>query len=465
MERKLFEELLKWKNRKNRKPLIIKGARQTGKTYLIREFGKRCFETYHYFNFEENPMLSKAFSHSLSPELIIRELSFLVDSPIDPFRDLIIFDEIQREPKALTALKYFCEQLPLSYVCSAGSLLGLEMNKDSFPVGKVEFMHLKPMDFTEFINASGINILIDMLMTHDLKMPLPNLAHNRLIELWKHYLITGGLPEIVKLYIDRIITDSPDEYYGLNKNDTGNAFRTTKILSIFEDIRKLQRDLIVAYLADMAKHSGKSNSVHIEQVFRSVPNQLSKNIDETSKRYVFKDVIPGIRNYRRLENPIRWLEKAELIIKLPIISNIEIPLISQGKENIFKLYFFDIGLIGALSGLKPADIMKYESSIFKGFFIENYVAQQLTASGINELFCWQGRTSEIEFIFRTFTGNIVPIEVKSNISTKSKSMSVFIEKYNPDYSIILSCRNEGQKRKRWYIPLYLAVRLKELYRS
>ena len=434
MERIGMDALVRWKESEARKPLIVQGARQVGKTYLLKEFGKRHFPKYHYINFEKSSALSKVFEKTLDPFEILEELEFSLGTEIDRGKDLIIFDEIQREPKALTSLKYFCENMPGTAVCAAGSLLGVAMNIESFPVGKVDMYDMAPLNFYEFLGALNEEKLAALIAQHNLKEPFPYFAHEKLMELWKHYLIVGGLPEAV-------------EYFRNNRED---------IFNTFNKIRDMQEILLRTYMADIAKHSGKINSVHIEQVFRAVPSQLAHTIDGCVKRFVFKDVVSGIRGYNRLSNPIGWLERANLILRVPVIDNAEVPLTAQKKENVFKLYFFDVGLLGALSELQPALIMEYDFKTYKGFFAENFVLQELLASGLKTTCCWQGRTSEVEFLLQRNDGKIIPLEVKSGLVTQSKSLAVYNKKYTPIYSIVVSAKNEGDRKNRWYIPLYAA---------
>lgn len=438
MERLAMQELLKWKNARQRKPLLIQGARQVGKTYLLKEFGRRYFPRCHYVNFEKSSTLLDIFAKSLDPLEIIKELEFLLETEIDPKNDILIFDEIQREPRALTSLKYFCENMPETAICAAGSLLGVTMNIDSFPVGKVDMLDMRPLNFYEFLKALDEQKLAELLATHDIKKPFPVSAHEKLINIWKHYLVVGGLPEAV-------------EYFRNNRDNVFNSFLK---------VRDIQEVLLRTYMADIAKHSGKINSVHIEQILKNVPAQLASSVDDSAKKFIFKDVIPGIRGYSRLSNPIGWLERANLILRVPVIDTATMPLTTQVKENVFKLYFFDVGLLGALSQLPPAVIMKYDFKTYKGFFAENFVLQELLASGISNTYCWQGRTSEIEFIIQTNEGEIIPIEVKSGAVTHSKSLSTYCKKYEPTYSIVISLKNEGKKQSRWYIPLYATEEIK-----
>jgi uncharacterized protein len=443
MERQQMVSLVEWKEKKNRKPLIVQGARQVGKTHILKQFGSRHFSCFYYFNFEDSPELSGVFKKNLDPVVLIRELEFFLGSSIDIKNGLIIFDEIQHEPKALTSLKYFCENMPHAAICAAGSLLGVTMNIDSFPVGKVDFLDLKPLSFIEFINAVGEEQINSLLTGHDISQPFPEMAHLKLLEYWKQYLVVGGLPEAV-------------EYFRNNKE---NMFET------FSEVREIQTALIRTYMADVAKHSGKINSIHIEQVFRSVPSQLARSVDGSASRFILKDAVAGIRGYGRLSSPIGWLERANLILRVPVVENVETPMISQVKENIFKLYFFDVGLLGALSQLTPQQIMQYDFNTYKGFFAENFVLQEFAASGVPDTYCWQGRTSEVEFLLQSATGEIIPVEVKSGSVTHSKSLAAYIEKYKPLKAIVLSGKNEGEKPRRWYVPIYAAGKLPDLLKQ
>ncbi len=278
MKRDIFAHLDGWRRRKNRKPLILRGARQVGKTWSLQEFGSRNFPTTHYLNFEQDNQLESLFQRDLKPSRIIQELSFHLDRSIHPAKDLLIFDEIQECPRALTSLKYFAEELPEMAVCAAGSLLGVELADVSFPVGKVEFLDMYPMSFSEFLLAVGDDRSYGFLTELSLDSEIPEVVHNRLWEQFKNYLIVGGLPEVVKSWRE-------------NRKDPYAAFK---------EVRRLQHDLITAYIADMAKHCGKQNSMHLERLWRNIPAQLAKEQDGSASKYKFKGVIPGIHGYARM---------------------------------------------------------------------------------------------------------------------------------------------------------------------
>jgi hypothetical protein len=436
MKRTIITALSRWKDDKSRKPLILRGARQVGKTYILQAFGKTDFPRYHYLNFERDDRLTVLFEKDLLPTRILEELQFYLNTSIDKTRDLIILDEIQQCPRALTSLKYFCEQMPELAVCAAGSLLGINLTDVSFPVGKVTFLDLHPMSFLEFLEGIGNERLVDLLQSHDLSSPFPEIAHEHLWEMWKHYLIVGGLPEAVKTYRDKL----PNSYEAM------------------QAVRAKQRDLLETYMADIAKHSGKANALHIQRLWRNVTQQLARAQNGSAPKFRFKDAIPGIRGYERLASPLDWLESARLVLRSSIVERAEIPLAGFASENRFKQYFFDVGLLGAMSDIKPSQILQYDYGSYKGYVAENYVAQELRASGIGALYCWQGKTSEVEFLLETASG-VIPIEVKSGQVTQLKSLKVFEERYKPKKSLVLSAKNVERRGSRLYLPLYVSGNL------
>lgn len=437
MERALQPQLLAWKNKNNRKPLILRGARQTGKTYSLKRFGREAFGKTHYLNFEKEEKASRIFEQDLNPNRILQELAFYLDTPIDTKRDLLIFDEIQDCPHALTSLKYFSEEKSELALCSAGSLLGIHLNEASFPVGNVEFLNLYPLSFKEFLRGSGDEKSFQILNRLKKSDRIPEIIHDHLWQQLKIYFITGGLPEII-------------EIYNLAKGNLFEAFRT---------IRKKQEDLITAYIADMAKHSGKINAMHIERLWRNIPSQLAKEQNGSAPKFKFKGIIPGIQRYGRLAGVIDWLLAAGLIIKVPIVNSGRIPSSAYIQENSFKLYFFDVGLLGAISALPVKTILDYNYGSYKGYFAENFVAQEFLCGGNPEIYSWKERTAEVEFL-KEVHGEVFPIEVKSGWVTQAKSLKVFNQKYSPPYTVILSAKNlhidEAKGIHRY--PLYLASR-------
>ena len=439
MKRTITKELTAWKNSKDRKPLILRGARQVGKTYILQEFGETAFPRFHYVNFESDERICELFERDISPARIINELQFYLDTSIDTVRDLVIFDEIQCCPRALTALKYFREEMPELALCSAGSLLGISLAGDSYPVGKITFLDLYPMSFNEFLTGIGKLRIAEFLRKHLLQEPLPQIVHDQLWDLWKYYLIIGGLPEVVKIY--RELIENPYE--------------------AVQAARRVHRDLIDTYMADIAKHSGKTKALHIERLWRNVPVQLARALNGSAPKFRFKDAVPGLHGYERLSSPLGWLETARLILRTSIVNRAETPLAGFARDNRFKQYFFDVGLLTVITNIDPAHILKYNYGSYKGYIAENFVAQELRAAGVRELFCWEGRTSEVEFLLETPSG-IIPLEVKSGWVTQSKSLSVFRDRYSPQQSIVLSAKNVKICGSRLYVPIYAAGRLANL---
>lgn len=342
MQRKIMTHLLSWKEEKERKPLLLKGVRQVGKTHLLKEFGRRFFPKYHYFNFEKQPGLAKIFEPDLDPKRILSELSFQQGKPIDTNQDLVIFDEIQELPQALTSLKYFQEDCSELHLCAAGSLLGLHLNSGSFPVGKVTFETLRPMSFEEFLMANQDKAL-PFLQTLSSKEKTPAIMHEHLWEMFKHYLVVGGLPEAVATYVEH----------------KKNPFHALTF------VRKKQEDLLSAYYADIAKHSGKVNAMHIDRIFRSVPMQLCQLQDHSISRFKFKGVVPGVSHYTRLANAIDWLEAAGLVVKVHIVNQGLFPFRGYARENIFKLLLFDVGILGSMCHLSPKTILDADYGSYK----------------------------------------------------------------------------------------------------
>jgi len=308
--------------------------------------------------------------------------------------------------------------MPELALCAAGSLLGVTLHMDSFPVGKVQFLDMHPLSFDEFLDGVGKERLAELIRKHDLTQPLPETAHEQLWELWKRYLVVGGLPEAVNHYRER----------------QENLYEAVQM------VRKTQRDLLDAYLADMAKHCGKTNALHIEKLWRNVPAQLAQAQNGSAGKFKLREGIPGIRGYERLSAPLDWLEGANLLIRVPIIDAVGVPLFGYVKENRFKLYFFDVGLLGSMSGVAPATFLNYDFGSYQGYVAENFVAQELRAAGDKTLYCWQGRTAEVEFLLEK-EGEIMPVEVKSGWVTQSKSLKVYAERYHPSKTYILSANN------------------------
>lgn len=434
MHRKAFQNLVAWKGQKKRKPLLLKGVRQVGKTYLMKKFGQEHFQRSHYLNFEDDEEIAAIFEKNLNPQRILSEIEFYLNTKIDINKDLLIFDEIQECPKALTSLKYFQEKMEKLALFAAGSLLGIHLNSGSFPVGKVDMMTLYPMSFIEFLMAIQDQRAIDFLSENNAHLStIPEIIHQHLWERLKWYFIVGGLPEPVEMF----------------RQKQENLFEA------FEASRSKQRELIQGYLADMAKHSGKVNAMHIERVWRNVPAQLAKTQDGSARRFRFTKVVPGIDRYSRLVGAIDWLEAAGLVLKVHVADSGLMPFAAYTEDSFFKLLVCDIGLLGAMTDLVPKTILDYEYGSYKGYFAENFVAQEFLCSGESALYGWQEGRSEVEFL-RVIQGSVVPIEVKSGWVTRSKSLAKFLEKCQPKRSVILSANPPSKRGAVELIPLYLA---------
>lgn len=403
MNRNLPSFFTTWRNKSQRKPLILKGARQVGKTTSLKAFGNKEFKRVHTFNFERHRSIHSAFDGELNPDSIVNTLSLLTGSPISLESDLLIFDEIQECPRALSSLKYFCEDKPQAYVMAAGSLLGIALSQESFPVGKVEIHQLHPLSFTEFLIAIEKPELAETILQDE--GPQATGVEETLLELFLHYCLTGGLPEIVQTYIDQ-------------------SHKT--LFERFEAVRERQKNLIETYENDMAKHSGKLNSLHIRRVWEDIPKQLSR----VNSKFQFKNVIPGKRSFAAIEGPLDWLLNAGLAIQSSIINEAQVPLKNFTQHNQFRLFSFDLGILGAIADFPIQSIldMNQLGLIFKGHFLENYVAQTLHRYGL-PMYTWNRNTSEIEFLIQTQRGLIVPIEVKSKMNSKAKSLDVFLSQY------------------------------------
>lgn len=435
MRRTIIKKLLAWKQKKDRKPLILKGARQVGKTYILKQFADEHFSQCFYINFEKQPEFEEIFEKNLDPHRIVTELELAFKQKINIAEDLLIFDEIQACPKALTSLKYFCEELPALAVCSAGSLLGIHLNPVSFPVGKVDWLDMYPMSFKEFLMGVEEAQLVSLLNATQKNTRIPVIAHQQLWEQLKIYFIVGGLPAVVSTY-------------NANKENLFDALNL---------VRETQEDLIKDYYSDMAKHSGKVNAMHIDRVWRAVPEQLAKTQNSSANKFKFKGIISGIDRYQRLVNVIDWLLNTGLLIKVSIVDTCQQPLKAFAKQSSFKLFMFDVGLLGAMSGLAPEAILKYDYGTYKGYFAENYVCQELTHSDSKPLYNWQEKSAEVEFL-KEVHGEIIPIEVKSGFSTHAKSLKIFADKYHPPLRIILSANQKSinDKANVYHLPLYLA---------
>jgi len=425
MERILTNKLLSWKNDRARKPLILKGVRQCGKTFLLKEFGKNHYEDYAYFNFEGNDELQRAFEGDLNPERIINELSVIRMKRILHGKTLIIFDEIQFCNRALTSLKYFCEDAPEYHVASAGSLLGIALSKPlSFPVGKVDFLTLYPMNFYEFLLANGEDLLCEQLEKLPVAGPVPAAFTKRLEEHLTNYYICGGMPEAVGSWI------------------------------IDKDIEKLEailQKILDSYELDFAKHAPATEFPKLSSIWHSIPTQLAR---ENSK-FLFSHAKQGLRA-KDLEDALEWLLSARMVYKVAKVEKPFMPMSAYADFSYFKLYMSDVGLLRRMSRLPAAAFLEGSDTFkeFKGAVTENFVLCELVNKNGDVPFYWKsGNTAEVDFIVQSGM-DIVPIEVKSAGSVRARSLTEYSKKYAPNRVVIASLKNIGGN----HIPLYMLWR-------
>jgi predicted AAA+ superfamily ATPase len=434
MNRAFWQTLIAWKQAPKRKPLLVQGVRQVGKTWILREFGRAEFADCVLLDFAEDKALRGLFTPDLKPGRILTDLGVYLNRDITLDNTLLVFDEVQLCPEALTSLKYFCEAYPTAWICASGSLLGLGLSEQDFPVGKVQREWLRPMSFFEFLEALGERALRDALSAAAAATTeLPPAIHSKAFGLFKEHLITGGMPEVVQRYA---------------------RLRETRVAA-FQAVRALQRELVESYLDDIAKHAGSLKAVRIAAVLNSIPAQLARETTGVRK-FLFKDVVPGRSTYDVLEGPIEWLVRAGLIHRVPICRAVRQPLAACAEPNAFMLYLGDTGLLGAMLHLDPAVIHRYDFGQFKGFLAENAVLNELLDAGRGPLFTWRGTTAEIEFLLPA-GARIVPIEVKAGVNTKAKSMQTYRRAYQPEKAILFSGLGANQfDQGLLHAPLYLA---------
>ncbi|MCX6131748.1 MAG: AAA family ATPase [Proteobacteria bacterium] len=422
MYRELEENLDAWRHNVPRKPLILKGARQVGKTYILKDWGAKAFPKVHYINFEKTPQAASVFELDFDVKRIVREIGFQLRDSIDPTMDLLILDEIQAAPRALTALKYFCEDLPDFAVCTAGSLLGVILSEESFPVGKVTFLHLHPMNFSEFLAAIDERKSHEWLPSPSLTAQVPLILHEYLWNMLKIYYIVGGMPEAVSAYKRHIL----------------------EMHKAFKQVRNVQRDLLQTYEGDFAKHAGKLNAVHIQALYRNIPKQLASTQDDSVQRFKFNDVMQGKKGFASWERPLHWLINAGLALQVKISSAAKLPIEHYCKDNIFKLFMHDVGLLGCAQNLEPGTLLNQDYGLAKGFFAENFVAQELRAAHCQQLwplYGWNERTSEVEFVIQ-YQESVVPIEVKApKICNSKKKQSCYSFHYTSQVGAVNSSTN------------------------
>ncbi|MCC8043564.1 MAG: ATP-binding protein [Oscillospiraceae bacterium] len=428
MYRKIMQYLKEWKKSPHRKPLILQGARQVGKTYSVLEFGRTEYENVAYFNFETNPTLNKTFDESISPNYLIPILSHISGQTIVKEKTLIVFDEVQLCERALTSLKYFCEDEPNYHIIVAESLLGVAVNRArfSFPVGKVDIKTLYPMDMEEFMLACGEKSLVELIKrSFESDTPLPSALHDCAMRLYREYLVVGGMPECVMQFVN------------------------TKDYIL---VRHIQETILASYLNDMSKYNNLNEIKKTRLAYDNITVQLSKK----NTRFQYKLIKKGGRA-SEFENAIEWLCLPGIVSQVYKVEQVKKPLENYRDIDAFKIYVSDLGLLCAKKDLTASDIlyMIEELNDFKGGMTENYVHVQLTANGYNTYYWESERGAEIDFVIQR-EGRIIPIEVKLADNTKAKSLKIYMDTFKPAYAIKLSSKNFGFESGKKTVPLYAA---------
>lgn len=435
MYRDAIEKLEKWKNRKNRKPLIVRGARQVGKTWLMREFGRKNYEKCAYISMDENERMENVFRDAFDIDRILLALEIEAGFKITPEDTLIIFDEVQEIPRALKALKYFCEQAPQYHIMAAGALLGIALHEGtSFPVGKVDFLDLYPMTFREFLLACGQERFVQLMEQHDYAM-MGNFR-TELIDYLKYYYYVGGMPEAVQEYVQE---------------------------KDFRAVREVQNKLLTAYENDLSKHAPAEMVTKIRMLWNSIPTQLAKE----NKKFVYGLVREGARA-REYEVAITWLMDVGLVYKVERVKKPDFPLRAYQDFSAFKLFVLDVGLLGAMSRLNAKVILEGDRMFeeFKGALTEQYVLQQLIVHEENDIFYWSSEkgTGELDFLIQ-MDDKIVPIEVKAEENLQAKSLRSFVQKYDMKYAVRTSMSDYREQDWMVNYPLYDVGSLNEYMRE
>lgn len=425
MERKIEAELIAWKKSTGRMPLVLHGARQVGKTFVVKKFANEHYANFVYLNFEANAQLQAIFRKDLSPKRIVAELSVLMGVAIQEHTTLLFFDEIQASERALTSLKYFSEETPDYHIIAAGSLLGVALHREqySFPVGKVVVKMLYPLDFEEFLWATASKDAANIIRTcynSNLNCSL----HEHFMEQFRLYLCLGGMPNVINTYLQ---THS------------------------FDEVDVVQRNIVDAYIVDMAKYALPVDTVKIMSTYHSVPTQLAKE----NKKFQYKFIKSGARS-NQYETAIDWLCASGIVIKCVRIHQGHYPLSVHSEPGIFKIYMGDIGLLRSKLGIAAQVILSdsQQMNYFKGSLVENYVANALVSRGF-DCYYWESEgKAEVDFVIQTNGGECIPIEVKSSENVRSKSLNQYVMKYNPPYSIRISAKNFGFENEIKSIPHY-----------
>ncbi len=425
MKREAINQLIEWKNSKRRKPLILQGARQVGKTWLMQEFGKTHYKKTAYVTFDRNENLQKAFTDYTNVKELLTKIEIEAQTKVTADDTLIIFDEIQECPDAITSLKYFQEKMPELHIIVAGSLLGLSHhNGTGFPVGKVNFMTLYPMSFKEFLNANGEELLVEAI--NENKFDTISTFSSKLINYLRYYYFVGGMPEVVQAFVE-------------NRD--------------FNEVRKIQEEIISSYNSDFSKHTDSNTAERIKMVWDSISSQLAKE----NKKFIYNAIKNGARA-KEFEIALAWLRDSGLVYKVTRISKPNLPIKSYEDINVFKLYVLDVGILCALSKL-PAKAILEDNRIFtefKGSLTEQYVLQQLKIH-LSDIHYWTSKSyvAEVDFVTQ-IEDNVVPIEVKATTNLKAKSLQQYIKDYSPQKAIRTSLSDYKINENGLYdIPLYV----------
>ena len=432
MYREKIKELEEWKNSKDRMPLIIRGARQVGKTWIMKEFGKNNYKKVAYINFDGNTRMVRLFEGDFDIDRIIQGLKIETQVDIDAENTLLIFDEIQEVPKALTSLKYFCENARQYHILAAGSLLGVALHEGtSFPVGKVDFIDLYPLNFQEFLLAIGEEKLVNILNEKD--WDLINIFKDKFISYLREYYFIGGMPEAVNKYIE------------------------TKD---YKKVRNVQLKLLQAYEEDFSKHAPNDIVPRLKMLWNSIPAQLAKE----NKKFIYGLIKEGARA-KEYELALSWLIDCGLIYKIDRVTKPNIPLIAYQDTSAFKLYILDVGILGAMTRIDEKILLEGNEIFtkFKGSFTEQFVLTELKSNKDIPIFYWSAEkaTAEIDFVIQLGT-NIIPIEVKASENLQAKSLKTFIEKYKTTKNVRTSMSNYRKEEKLINIPLYSIGNIEKL---
>lgn len=428
MYRKIMEYLKGWKSSPYRKPLILQGARQVGKTYSILEFGRTEYENVAYFNFETDPLLVKTFDESIDPGYLIPILSRMSGQTIIREKTLIVLDEVQLSERALTSLKYFCENAPEYHIVVAGSLLGVAVNRErfSFPVGKVDMKTLHPMDMEEFLLACGESELVGQIKgCFQNDTPMPAALHDAALTFYRQYLVVGGMPDCVSKYLET---------------------------RDFILVRHTQEMVLQSYLNDMSKYNSQNEIKKTRLAYDNITVQLSKK----NTRFQYKLIKTGARA-AEFENAIEWLSLSGIVTRIYRVEQPRKPLENYRDIDSFKTYVSDVGLLCAKKDIVAEDVIYLSNELddFKGGMVENYVCCQLTSNEYKSFYWTSERGAEVDFIIQR-EGKIIPIEVKSADNTKAKSLNVYMDTHKPEYAFKLSTKNFGFEDGKKTVPLYAA---------